>query len=111
MSNTYSCNGFGGVRPLCHLESSISVSVPDEEGMQMNRGEAIKKARDAAQNTLNDYLNDIWGDVLGAASAASSSRNGMRWSLRRKKKQVEKSARPKRNHQRGLFKPAAVKTA
>ena len=63
-------NGYRGVRPLCHLESSIFVSVPDEEGMQMNRGEAIEEARDAVLDTLNDYPADIWGDVLGAAVAA-----------------------------------------
>ena len=62
--------GGRGVRPLCHLESSIFVSVPDEEGMQMNRGEAIEEARDAVLDTLNDYPADIWGDVLGAAVAA-----------------------------------------
>lgn len=62
--------GDWGVRPLCHLESSIFVSVPDEEGMQMNRGEAIEEARDAVLDTLNDYPADIWGDVLGAAVAA-----------------------------------------
>ena len=64
------CIGHWGVRPLCHLESSIFVSVPDEEGMQMNRGEAIEEARDAVLDTLNDYPADIWGDVLGAAVAA-----------------------------------------
>ena len=62
--------GFWGVRPLCHLESSIFVSVPDEEGMQMNKGEAVEEARDAVLDTLNDYPADIWGDVLGAAVAA-----------------------------------------
>lgn len=67
-NNAY--NGYRGVRPLCHLESSIFVSVPDEEGMQMNRGEAIEEARDAVLDTLNDYPADIWGDVLGAAVAS-----------------------------------------
>ena len=62
--------GDGGVRPLCHLESSIFVSVPDEEGMQMNRGEAIEEARDAVLDTLNDYPADLWGDALGAAVAS-----------------------------------------
>lgn len=62
--------GTGGVRPLCHLESSIFVSVPDEEGMQMNRGEAIEEARDAVLDTLNDYPADLWGDALGAAVAS-----------------------------------------
>lgn len=62
--------GSNGVRPLCHLESSIFVSVPDEEGMQMNRGETIEEARDAVLDVLNDYPTDIWGDVLGAAVAA-----------------------------------------
>lgn len=46
-------NGTRSVRPLCHLKSSIFVSVPDEEGMQMNRGEAIEKARDAVLEALN----------------------------------------------------------
>lgn len=59
-----------GVRPLCHLDSSIFVSVQDEERMQMNRGEVIEEARDAVLDTLNDYPTDIWGDVLGAAVAA-----------------------------------------
>ena len=59
-----------GVRPLCHLKSSIFVSVPDEEGMQMNRGEAIEEARDAVLDTLNDYPADLWGDALGAAVAS-----------------------------------------
>ena len=63
-------DGYGGVRPLCHLESSIFVSVPDEEGMQMNRGEAIEEARDAVLDTLNDYPADLWGDALGAAVAS-----------------------------------------
>ena len=62
--------GSRGVRPLCHLESSIFVSVPDEEGMQMNRGEAIEEARDAVLDTLNDYPADLWGDALGAAVAS-----------------------------------------
>ena len=62
--------GNWGVRPLCHLESSIFVSVPDEEGMQMNRGEAIEEARDAVLDTLNDYPADLWGDALGAAVAS-----------------------------------------
>lgn len=66
----YACNGDWGVRPLCHLESSIFVSVPDEEGMQMNRGEAIEEARDAVLDTLNDYPADLWGDALGAAVAS-----------------------------------------
>lgn len=70
LSNDYAYGGSDGVRPLCHLESSIFVSVPDEEGMQMNRGEAIEEARDAVLDTLNDYPADIWGDVLGAAVAA-----------------------------------------
>lgn len=70
MSWCSACNGNWGVRPLCHLESSIFVSVPDEEGMQMNRAEAIEEARDAVLDTLNDYPADIWGDVLGAAVAA-----------------------------------------
>ena len=64
------CNGIDGVRPLCHLQSSIVVTVPDEEGEQMSRGEAIEEARDAVLDTLNDYPADIWGDVLGAAVAA-----------------------------------------
>lgn len=63
-------HGNGGARPLCHLESSIFVSVPDEEGMQMNRGEAIEEARDAVLDTLNDYPADLWGDALGAAVAS-----------------------------------------
>ena len=62
--------GSRGVRQLCHLESSIFVSVPDEEGMQMNRGEAIEEARDAVLDTLNDYPADLWGDALGAAVAS-----------------------------------------
>ena len=65
--------GSNGVRPLCHLESSIFVSIPDEDEeprAQMNRGEAIEEARDAVLDTLNDYPADIWGDVLGAAVAA-----------------------------------------
>ena len=70
MGRNGACGGGGGVRPLCHLESSIFVSVPDEEGMQMNRGEAIEEARDAVLDTLNDYPADIWGDVLGAAVAS-----------------------------------------
>ena len=69
LSSCSADSGYGGVRPLCHLESSIFVSVPDEEGMQMNRGEAIEEARDAVLDTLNDYPADIWGDVLGAAVA------------------------------------------
>lgn len=66
-------NSYGGVRPLCHLQSSISVSVPDEEGeqgLQMNRNEAVEEARDAVLDTLNDYPAEIWGDTLGAAVAA-----------------------------------------
>ena len=70
MDRDDACSGNWGVRPLCHLESSIFVSVPDEEGMQMNRAEAIEEARDAVLDTLNDYPADIWGDVLGAAVAA-----------------------------------------
>lgn len=70
MSWRYAYRGGGGVRPLCHLQSSIFVSVPDEEGEQMNRGEAIGEARDAVLDTLNDYPADIWGDVLGAAVAS-----------------------------------------
>ena len=70
MNSNLAYYGNWGVRPLCHLESSIFVSVPDEEGMQMNRAEAIEEARDAVLDTLNDYPADIWGDVLGAAVAA-----------------------------------------
>ena len=70
MNWNYAYNGYRGVRPLCHLQSSIFVSVPDEEGEQMNRGEAIGEARDAVLDTLNDYPVEIWGDALGAAVAA-----------------------------------------
>lgn len=70
LDNGNACNGDNGVRPLCHLQSSIFVSVPDEEGEQMNRGEAIEEARDAVLDTLNDYPVEIWGDALGAAVAA-----------------------------------------
>lgn len=62
--------GYRGVRPLCYLQSSILVSVPDEEGAQMNRNEAVEEARDAVLDTLNDYPADIWGDVLSAAVAS-----------------------------------------
>lgn len=70
LDNFSACIGHCGVRPLCHLESSIFVSVPDEEGVQMNRGEAIEEARDAVLDVLNDYPTDVWGDVLGAAVAS-----------------------------------------
>ena len=70
LSSASACGGHDGARPLCHLESSIFVSVPDEEGMQMNRGEAIEEARDAVLDTLNDYPADLWGDALGAAVAS-----------------------------------------
>ena len=55
MGWSYACYGSRGVRPLCHLESSI---------------EAIEEARDAVLDTLNDYPADLWGDALGAAVAS-----------------------------------------
>lgn len=57
-------NGTRSVRPLCHLESSIFVSVPDEEGMQMNMGEAIEEARDAVLGVLNDFPESLWGNAI-----------------------------------------------
>ena len=56
--------GGRGVRPLCHLESSIFVSVPDEEGIQMNRGGTIEEARDAVLGELNDFPESLWGDAV-----------------------------------------------
>ena len=66
----YAHGGNGGVRPLCHLQHSIFVSVLDKEGEQMNRGGAIEEARDAVLETLNDYPADIRGDAMGAVVAA-----------------------------------------
>ena len=57
-------NGSRGVCPLCHLKSSIFVSVPDEDRMQMNRGEAIEKARGAGLEVLNDCPESLLRDAI-----------------------------------------------
>ena len=77
ISWNYTNSGDGGVRPLCHLESSIFVDVPDEDGEkgeQLDREKAIDETRDAVLEVLDGCAESLFGDVIGAVVKALSER-------------------------------------
>lgn len=66
----HACNGNGGARPLCYLESSIFVSVPYEEECADPNDEAVTEAHDAIMYVLEEYPADVWGDAIAAVVAS-----------------------------------------
>lgn len=66
----YACGGYGGVRPLCYLESSILVSVPGEEGAEEEREKAVQEAKTEIMFVLEAYSADVWGDAIAAVVAS-----------------------------------------
>lgn len=64
------CDGGGGARPLCYLESSIFVSVPYEEECADPHDEAVTEAHDAIMYVLEEYPADVWGDAIAAVVAS-----------------------------------------
>lgn len=58
---------YGGVRPLCHFNSDIWVSVPDEdaEPSRSNKQAPVKQAVNGMIKILGNYPLELWGDIMG----------------------------------------------
>ena len=63
------CNGNRGVRPLCYLESSVSVLVreDDPERRAQEREKTIEEAAESVMETLGEYGAALWVEILTRA--------------------------------------------
>lgn len=62
------CYGIGGVRPLCHLQSSIFVSVPDENA-ETEQSTSVEQAINDMMKILDERPLELWGEIMGALVA------------------------------------------
>ena len=61
-------NGFRGVRPLCHLQSDILVSVPDEDA-ETEQSTSVEQAINDMMKILDERPLELWGEIMGALVA------------------------------------------
>ena len=60
--------GSRGVRPLCHLESDILVSLPDEDA-ETEQSTSVEQAINDMMKILDERPMELWGEIMGALVA------------------------------------------
>lgn len=62
------CSGVRCVRPLCHLQSDILVSVPDEDA-ETEQSTSVEQAINDMMKILDERPLELWGEIMGALVA------------------------------------------
>ena len=60
--------GARGVLPLCHLQSDILVSVPDEDA-ETEQSTSVEQAINDMMKILDERPLELWGEIMGALVA------------------------------------------
>ncbi len=68
MSRDSAYYGYWGVRPLCHLQSDILVSVPDEDA-ETEQSTSVEQAINDMMKILDERPLELWGEIMGALVA------------------------------------------